>query len=146
MISPHLTMAVMQARIDDLRRVADARRVAPGLTRPTRSNVTEKSVTLRFGSTYDQISLARLAALDNVEAPEQPVLLAEVDGQPLAALGLSDGRVIADPFHHTADLIDLLRARARQLDGDSRIRRCGRLRAWARLCPPTCGEPINETA
>jgi hypothetical protein len=25
------------------------------------------------------------------------------------------------------------------------MRRCGRLRAWARLCRPTCSELMNET-
>lgn len=146
MISPDLMLPVAQARIDDLRRAADAHRAARGLTQPARSVVTEKSVTLRFGSSGDQKSLARLAALDGAEPPEQPVLLAEVDGRLLAALALSDGRVIADPFHRTAELIDLLRARARQLDGHSRMRRCGRLRSWARLCPPGRGEPVNEAA
>lgn len=32
-----------------------------------------------------------------------------------AALALKGGAVVADPFYPTADLIDLLRARARQL-------------------------------
>jgi hypothetical protein len=108
--------------------------------------VAEESVTLRFGSTTDQKSLARLAALDSAEPPGRRVLLAEVDGRLLAALALSDVRVIADPFHQTADLIDLLRAQERQLDGPSRTRRCGRLRSWARLSPRDCGEPSNAAA
>jgi hypothetical protein len=138
-------MAVAHARTDDLRRVADSRRAAHGGTQPARSVVTEESVTLRFGSTADEDALARLAAIDSAEPPEQPVLLAEVDGQLLGALALSDGTVISDPFHPTADLLDLLRARARLLGGYSRMRRCGRLRSWARLCPPTSGEPITAT-
>jgi hypothetical protein len=126
MISPHLTMAVTQARIDDLRRTADARRAAHGRTQPAQPAVTDQSVTLRFGSRADEGLLARLAALDSSTPPAPPVLLAEVDGQLLAALALSDGTVVADPFHPAPDLIDLLRARARQLDGDGRIRRPGR--------------------
>jgi hypothetical protein len=35
--------------------------------------------------------------------------------RPIVALSLSDGRVIADPFLHTAELTELLRVRARQL-------------------------------
>jgi hypothetical protein len=143
MISPHLMLAVAHARIDDLRRAGDAHGATHGLTQPPRSAVAESSVTLRFGSTSDQKSLAWLAALDSAEPPGQPVLLAEVDGRLLAALALSDGRVIADPFHQTAHLIDLLRARERQLDGPRRMRRCGRLRSWARLSPRRGGEPIN---
>jgi hypothetical protein len=96
----------------------------------------EKRVTLRFGSRADEDSLARLAALDSSKPLAQPVLVAEVDGQLLAALALSDGKVVADPFHPTLALIELLRARARQLGGDSRIRRSGRPRAWSRLRAP----------
>jgi hypothetical protein len=63
----------------------------------------------------------------------QPSLLAEVDEQLLAALGLSDGTVIADPFHHTADLIDLLRARAHHLNTNRPSTRSGGIRFWSRL-------------
>src|SRR5205807_9091412 len=117
----------------DLRRTADGQRLARLAARPGRRAAAERSVTLRFGSPADAKALARLAELDSSTAPAHPVLLAEVDGQLLAALALADGRVVADPFHATADLIDLLRARARQLDGDHRMRRPGRLRSWARL-------------
>ena len=87
---------------------------------------------LRFGTPADQRSLARLAELDSANPPGQPVLLAEVDGVLLGALGLSDGSVIANPFHHTADLVALLRARARQLDGNRPSNRRVRLRPWSR--------------
>jgi hypothetical protein len=60
-------------------------------------------------------ALGRLAELDSATPPAQPVVLAEVDGQLRAALALTDGTLVADPFHPTADLIDLPRARARQL-------------------------------
>jgi hypothetical protein len=90
-------------------------------------------LTLRFGSTADEDTLARLAALDSSKPPAYPVLLAEVDGQLLAALGLSDGTAVADPFHPTADLLDLLRARAHQLDGTGPMRRSGRLPSWSRV-------------
>jgi hypothetical protein len=57
----------------------------------------------------------RLAALDSAELLEQPALVAEVDGELRAALSLRDGAVIADPFHRTEALVDLLLARAAQL-------------------------------
>jgi hypothetical protein len=60
------------------------------------------------------------------------VLLAEVDGEPRAALSLADGTVVADPFHHTLYLVALLEARAGQLT-ESRGRRRGRLGARLRL-------------
>jgi len=128
MNSPQLTMALAQARMDDLYRAADAHRATRDRAHHARSLVTERSVTLRFASTSDKKSLARLAALDSAEPPEQPVLLAEVDGQLVATLSLSDGTVVADPFHPTLDVIELLQARARQLDVDVRIRRSRRSR------------------
>ena len=132
MISTHLHFALAQARADDLRRTADGQRLARLAARPERRAAAERSVTLRFGSPADGKALARLAELDSSTPPAHPVLLAEVDGQLLAALALADGRVVADPFHRTADLIDLLRARAHQLHGSPRPSRPLRLRTWSR--------------
>jgi len=132
MISPELHMALARANADDLRRAADAYRLAHPRARPPRLIAAERSVTLRFGGPADQRQLARLAELDSATPPAQPVLLAEVDGQIRAVLALTDGTVVADPFHPTTDLIDLLRARARHL-GIPRIRRSRGLRSWSRL-------------
>jgi hypothetical protein len=73
------------------------------------------SVTLRFAFPDDAAALDQLAALDSSEPPAMPVLLGEVEGQPIAALSLADGAVIADPFRHTVAVVELLRARAGQL-------------------------------
>jgi len=67
-------------------------------------------LTLRFAFPDDEAALARLAALDSSEAPAMPVLLGEVGGQLRAALSLADGAVVADPFHPTVALVELLRA------------------------------------
>ena len=56
----------------------------------------------------------RLALLDDRRAPRGPALLAYVDGQLRAAVGLVDGQAVADPFHPTADLVEMLRFQARQ--------------------------------
>jgi hypothetical protein len=133
MISPHLHIALAQARADDLHRAADIHRFAQRRAQPAQSPAGERSVTLRFASPADQGPLVRLAELDSSTPPMQPVLLAEVDGQLRAALALTDGTVVADPFHPTADVIDLLRARARQLDITPRMRRSRRMRSWSRL-------------
>jgi hypothetical protein len=133
MISSHVHSALAQAKVDDLRRAADSHRLARLASQPRPTLAAERSVTLRFGSPVDEKALARLAELDSSRPPPQAVLLAEVDGQLLAALALSDGSVVADPFHRTGDLIDLLRARAHQLDGSRRPRRSVRLRTWSRL-------------
>ena len=136
MISSHLHSALAQAKVDDLRRAADSHRLAGLASQPRPTLAAERSVTLRFGSPADEKALARLAELDSSGPPAQPVLLAEVDGQLLAALALSDGSVVANPFHRTADLIDLLRARAQHLDGSRRPGRSVRLRTWSRLRAP----------
>jgi len=133
MISPQLHMALAQAKEDGPRRAADVYRLTHRRAQSGQPGAAERNVTLRLGSPADQERLARLAELDSSTPPVQPVLLAEVDGQLRAALALIGGAVIADPFHPTSDLIDLLRARARQLDATPRITRSRRLRSWSRL-------------
>jgi hypothetical protein len=87
------------------------------------SSADSRSVMLRIGCPTDEKNLARLAAFDSAEPLLPPVLVAEVTGKALAALSLSDGSVIADPFAPTAGLIELLRARGRQLDSGAEPRR-----------------------
>lgn len=133
MISPELQMALARAKADDLRRAADTHKLTHPRAQPPRPIPAEGSVTLRFASPADWEPLARLAELDSSAPPAHPVLLAEVDGQLRAAIALTDGATVADPFQPTAGLIDLLRARACQLDATPRITRSWRLRAWSRL-------------
>ena len=90
-------------------------------------------VTLRFAFPDDALVLARLAALDDAPQPAHPVLLAEVSGEAVAALSLRDGRAIADPFQPSAELVELLRARAAQLRGPRSAARPWRL--WRPLRP-----------
>ena len=52
----------------------------------------------------DRDSVAELADLDSRRAPDGPVLGAEVEGTLLAAISLTTGDVIADPFSRTAEL------------------------------------------
>jgi hypothetical protein len=70
------------------------------------------ALVIRGASPDDAAALERLAALDSRRPLRGSVLLAERDGQILAALGTADGRTVADPFAPTADLIALLRLRA----------------------------------
>jgi hypothetical protein len=126
-------MAFVDAKLEDGRRTAVTLNSRLHPARPRSTVAAEGSVTLRFAVPADAKRLARLAALDSSNALAQPSLLGEVDGQPLAALGLSDGTVIADPFHHTADLVDLLRARARHLDTNRPAKPSGGLCFWSRL-------------
>jgi len=77
-------------------------------------------LTLRLATSADQPALERLAELDDTTRPAEPILLGEIRRRPVAALSLADGRVIADPFTSTYELVELLRLRARQMGvGDS---------------------------
>lgn len=71
-------------------------------------------ITITRSSEADSQKLERLAALDERRAPVGPALLAYVDGELRAAVGLEDGRAVADPFHPTAELVEILRFQARQ--------------------------------
>ena len=76
----------------------------------------------------------RLAELDSQRPLTGPALVGEIDGRPAAAISLDDGRVVADPFQHTAQLVALLRMRARALTAAGRepsVRE--RLRAAVRI-------------
>jgi hypothetical protein len=74
-----------------------------------------RAVVLRRAGSQDDAAIARLAELDGAVHPTGEMLVAEVDEQILAAVPLSGGRAIADPFQPTAKLVELLRIRARLL-------------------------------
>ena len=77
-------------------------------------------ITIRLATGEDRIALLRLAALDSAEAaPPGRLLLAEVDGDVRAALSLDDGSAIADPFHPTLAILELLRTHARVAQGQT---------------------------
>ena len=85
---------------------------APAQNRGMTSSATARIV-LRPAYADDERSLHRLAALDSTAAPPAaPLLVVEVQGELKAALSLSDGSAIADPFYPSAELVALLRARA----------------------------------
>jgi hypothetical protein len=75
---------------------------------------TYPEITIRPAYADDEIALRRLAVLDSADSvPPAPLLLAELDGELRAALSLTDGSAIADPFVRTAGALELLRLRAR---------------------------------
>ncbi len=75
------------------------------------------SLVIRTATASDAEALQRLAALDSQSLPGGPHLLAELDGQAVAALSRTDGSVVADPFSRTDTIVALLRRRAEQLTG-----------------------------
>jgi len=79
------------------------------------ATMTLPTIQIRVARPQDEATLLRLAALDSAPALRGDVLVAVVDGEILAATAIDSGRVIADPFRHTADLVELLRTRAHLL-------------------------------
>jgi hypothetical protein len=67
------------------------------------------AITIRRSTTGDAAAVARIAALDSGHAPEGDAMLAFVGGELRAVLPLDGGRALADPFHRTAELVELLR-------------------------------------
>jgi hypothetical protein len=87
-------------------------------------------IDIRLSTDDDRERIRTLAELDGKHPPHGDVLLAELDGRLVAAIGM-DGAVIADPFERTAGVVRALRAQVSgQRDGRPRRRR------WlARLLP-----------
>lgn len=77
----------------------------------------EPTIAIRLAHPDEDAVVRRLAALDSAPVPRGPALLALVDDRAVGALGLHDGAVVADPFVATADLVQMLRARAEHLPG-----------------------------
>ena len=72
-------------------------------------------VTIRLAGTFDDPTIARLAELDTAPSLTGLCLIAERDRRPVAACQIGSGRVIADPFQPTEDIVEMLEARARAL-------------------------------
>jgi hypothetical protein len=67
---------------------------------------------IRTATDQDVRSLLQLAELDSQRPLGGSVLIGEIDGTPAAAISLTDGRVISDPFQATELLRQCLRMRA----------------------------------
>ena len=118
-MQPGLTEAMASTRqAEMLERAARARRggLRRRAERPAGPSTRWASLTVRLATSADGAALERLAALDGAdEAPAAPVLIGSMMARPVAALSLSSGRVVADPFTPTCELVELLRLRARQI-------------------------------
>jgi hypothetical protein len=103
MFNDHFLRTLSRSRVEDLR-----------ARRPISKRRTETAaITIRHAATDDMKSLERLAALDSRRVPSGELFVAEVDGRLLAATSIDTGAVIADPFEHTAALVELLQIQAR---------------------------------
>jgi hypothetical protein len=72
-------------------------------------------IAIRWAEAEDESLLRQLAHLSSRALPRGPFLLAEADGEPLAALSVATGEAVADPFVATYDLVALLELRSQHL-------------------------------
>ena len=103
MFNDNFLRTLSRSRVEDLR------------ARPkiSRRRADAAPVTIRHATADDMKALERLAALDSRRVPSGELFVAEVDGRLLAATSIDTGAVIADPFEHTASIVELLRIQAR---------------------------------
>jgi predicted ATP-grasp superfamily ATP-dependent carboligase len=78
-----------------------------------------EEISLRLALPDDDVAIHRLSELASRQLSGRVVLVAEADGEILAAAS-ADGCVIGDPFRVTLDVAELLRLRAAQLRAAAR--------------------------
>ncbi len=74
-----------------------------------------KDIELRFAHPDEADAVRRLAELDSAPELTGQVVIALLNGEPVAGLSLLDERVVANPFVSTREAVALLRLRAEQL-------------------------------
>lgn len=82
----------------------------------------ERGVTIRAAGPTDVTQLIRLAEMAERRVPTGHVLVAQVESELVAALPVAGGPVIADLRRSTADVVQLLELRSRQLRRAQRAR------------------------
>jgi hypothetical protein len=75
-------------------------------------------ISIQLAAPADMSGVRRVAERDTRVVPPGDLLIGAVDGEVRAALSLTTGDIVADPFHPTADVVALLRTRARQRSGN----------------------------
>ena len=98
------------------------------------------AITIRSSTESDVPAIRDLALLDGGGAPVGDALLAFVDGELRVAVGRADGAAVADPFHLTADVVELVRARAARAPAGPACT----AGSPAHACDPRGGEGMNR--
>ena len=95
------------------------------------THLDQLTLVIRPARPDDGPALVRLAQLEGRGGFDgERVLVAELDGSLRAAVSLDRRRAIADPFHPTAALLEVLELRAAHLRGGRPARRSGGVRSW----------------
>jgi hypothetical protein len=115
MFNDNLLRTLSETRVADARR--DLRQHAEPrggpAPRATLNRVSQDAtLTIRHATAADFPALERLAALDSRRIPTGELFVAEAEGRLLAAASLDTGAIVADPFEHTASIVEVLRLHA----------------------------------
>ena len=114
-VNPVLSKELAGEHIRDLHEDVHRTRRRPRQYALEQGDGSARVVTVRRFSERDIDGIRRLAALDEKPVPIGGVLVAELEGELVAALPLDGGEALADPFTPTEDIVALLELRARQL-------------------------------
>jgi hypothetical protein len=115
MFNVNLLRTLSETRVADARRDLRQHAEARGGPAPhaIRNRVAQDApLTIRHATAADFPALERLAAIDSRRIPTGELFVAEAEGRLLAATSLDTGAIVADPFEHTASIVELLRAHA----------------------------------
>jgi hypothetical protein len=111
----HQTTVIGITVLQEAERMSNTRHTDHDLVLPS-------DVTIRPATADDRRELQRLAQLDSTRLPGGPMLVATAGDEFRAAYSVTEKRAIANPFRRTAELVELLAIRAKQLNGGRRRR------------------------
>ncbi len=92
------------------------------------TTINTDSLAVRRLSADDGTALRFLAGRDTAPIPAGELLGAEVGAHLVAAVSLTDGTVVADPFRATAAAVEMLELRAQQLKDRDKPKRGRKIR------------------
>jgi hypothetical protein len=116
-LTAEMADVVVQDRIEAAERFRQRKDVRRAASEPDRY----ETVIVRLAGERDQGAIRTLAERDGRREPPAPLLVAEAEGRVLAVRSLADGASLADPFHHTAHLTELLALRSVHLQSEGFI-------------------------
>jgi hypothetical protein len=76
-------------------------------------------ISIRLAGRDEDAAIERLAQLTECPAPTGRTLIAEIDGEVVAALPLGGRQALVDPFKPSSEVRQLLALRAEQLEHDA---------------------------
>jgi hypothetical protein len=80
-----------------------------------RNQTKSPSIDIRLTRPTDVDEVRRVAQRDTQDVPAGELLVAIAEGEIRAAISLSSGETIADPFHNTDELVRMLALRRTQM-------------------------------